>query len=109
MIESYQELGFGLMEVYLSSLSARTNQVMKVLTIMSSIFIPLTFLAGVYGMNFNAGKSPLNMPETQWYYGYPVVLGAMAIIAGSLLLYFRRRGWLGEPPHPPEPRPNGSR
>ena len=109
MIESYQELGFGLMEVYLSSLSARTNQVMKVLTIMSSIFIPLTFIAGVYGMNFNAGKSPLNMPETQWYYGYPIVLGAMGLIAGALLLYFRRRGWLGEPPHPPETRPNGSR
>ncbi len=95
LLESYRELGAGLMETYLSSLGNRTNEVMKVLTIIATIFIPLTFLAGVYGMNFRPESSPWNMPELAWRYGYPACLLVMALVAGGLLLYFRRKGWLG--------------
>jgi magnesium transporter len=71
------------------------NEVMKTLTIIATIFIPLSFVAGLYGMNFDPGSSPLNMPELRWYWGYPFALAVMASIAGGLLLLFRRRGWLG--------------
>jgi magnesium transporter len=67
---------------------------MKVLTVIATIFIPLTFLVGVYGMNFNTQVSPYNMPELGWRYGYPVVLLIMAVIAAVMLLYFRRKKWL---------------
>ncbi|MCB9436863.1 MAG: magnesium/cobalt transporter CorA [Anaerolineales bacterium] len=97
LIEIYRELGSDLMDVYLSTVSNRTNEVMRVLTVISTIFIPLTFIAGVYGMNFNHSKSPLNMPELDWYWGYPFVMLLMFGIAGSLLWYFVRRGWLGTP------------
>lgn len=93
MIETYRDLASGLLEVYLSSASNRLNEVMKVLTIISTIFIPLSFIAGVYGMNFNPGSSPLNMPELNWFFGYPMSLGIMAAVAGALVLYFRRKGW----------------
>ncbi|HEV8577807.1 MAG TPA: magnesium/cobalt transporter CorA [Thermoanaerobaculia bacterium] len=93
MIETYRDLASGLLEVYLSSASNRLNEVMKVLTIISTIFIPLSFIAGVYGMNFNTAKSPLNMPELNWYFGYPFSLAIMAAVAGALVLYFRRKGW----------------
>ena len=93
MIETYRDLASGLLEVYLSSLSNRLNEVMKVLTIISTIFIPLSFIAGVYGMNFNPLSSPMNMPELNWHYGYPAALGLMAVIAGALVVYFRRKGW----------------
>jgi len=93
MIETYRDLASGLLEVYLSSLSNRLNEVMKVLTIISTIFIPLSFIAGVYGMNFNPQASPMNMPELNWYYGYPMSLGLMAAVAGALVIYFRRKGW----------------
>jgi len=66
-----------------------------VLTIMSSIFIPLSFVAGVYGMNFDPEVSPWNMPELKWYLGYPMALAIMAAMAIGLLYYFRRRGWIG--------------
>jgi magnesium transporter len=66
-----------------------------VLTITGAIFIPLTFIAGVYGMNFNPDASPWNMPELNWYLGYPLALGLMAVVAVALLLYFRRKGWIG--------------
>ncbi len=65
------------------------------LTITGAIFIPLTFIAGVYGMNFNPDASPWNMPELNWYLGYPLALGLMAVVAVALLLYFRRKGWIG--------------
>jgi magnesium transporter len=94
MVEIYRELTSGLMDVYLSSLSNRMNEIMKLLTVISSIFIPLTFIAGIYGMNFNTEKSPYNMPELNWYWGYPLCLAVMAIIAGGLLFFFWRRGWL---------------
>jgi len=93
MVETYRDLASGLLEVYLSSISNRLNEVMKVLTIISTIFIPLSFIAGVYGMNFNPQSSPMNMPELNWYYGYPMALGLMAVLAGALVIYFRRKGW----------------
>lgn len=95
IIETYRELGSGLMDVYLSSVSNRMNEVMKVLTLMATIFIPLTFIAGIYGMNFDPDRSPWNMPELRWYYGYPFSLGLMAAVAIVLLLFFRRKGWFG--------------
>lgn len=93
MIETFRDLASGLQEAYLSSLSNRMNEIMKVLTIISTIFIPLTFIAGVYGMNFDTEVSPWNMPELEWYWGYPFSLGLMAVIAGALLVFFRRKGW----------------
>lgn len=95
LIETCRELGFGLMDVYISCVSNRTNQIMKVLTIFSTIFIPLSFVASLYGMNFNTGKSPWNMPELDWYYGYPYALLLMAAVAIGLLVFYRIKGWLG--------------
>jgi magnesium transporter len=89
-IETYRDLASGLMNTYLSIVSNRTNEVMKVLTIMASIFIPLTFLAGVYGMNFEF------MPELHWRWGYPVLLVVMGVVGVGLLGYFRNKGWLGK-------------
>ncbi len=94
MVETYRELASGLMDVYLSAVSNKMNEIMKVLTVVSSIFIPLTFVAGVYGMNFNPEKSPYNMPELNWYWGYPICLAVMGAIALGLLFFFWRRGWL---------------
>ncbi|MFH7026256.1 MAG: magnesium/cobalt transporter CorA [Heteroscytonema crispum UTEX LB 1556] len=94
MVETYRELASGLMDVYLSSVGNKMNEVMKLLTVVSSIFIPLTFVAGIYGMNFNTEKSPYNMPELNWYWGYPLCLGVMVAIAASLLFLFWRNGWL---------------
>lgn len=93
MVETYREVASSLMDVYVSSVGNRMNEVMKLLTIISTIFIPLTFIVGVYGMNFNTEKSPFNMPELNWYWGYPACLLSMALIAGSLVYYFYRRGW----------------
>ena len=93
MIETYRDLAGGLLDVYLSSTSNRLNEVMKVLTIISTIFIPLNFIAGFYGMNFDRQASPLNMPELGWYYGYPAVLTVMAVAGGMMALYFKRKGW----------------
>jgi len=89
VVETYRELAGGLMDIYLSSLSNRMNEVMKVLTIMASIFIPLTFMAGIYGMNFEY------MPELGFRMGYPTLLVAMVVVAIGMVLYFRSRGWLG--------------
>ena len=97
LIETYRELGADLMDIYLSSVSNRTNETMRVLTVIATIFIPLTFIAGVYGMNFNAGTSPWNMPELGWYWGYPLVLGLMAMVAAGQLFFFWRKGWLALP------------
>ena len=94
MVETYREMVVGLMELYLSSVSNRMNEVMKVLTIIATIFMPMSFVAGVYGMNFDRAASPLNMPELGWYWGYPIALAIMAAIAIVQLLFFRRRGWI---------------
>jgi magnesium transporter len=93
MVETYRELASSLMDVYLSSVGNKMNEVMRFLTVMSSIFIPLTFIAGVYGMNFNPDKSPLNMPELNWFWGYPFCLSLMAVTAIALIYFFRQRGW----------------
>ncbi len=87
-IETYRDILSGMLDMYLSSMSNRMNEVMKVLTIFASIFIPLTFIAGIYGMNFRF------MPELEWPLGYFAALGFMAAIAVSLVVYFRRRRWL---------------
>jgi magnesium transporter len=86
-------LASSLTDVYLSAVSNKMNQIMKLLTVISTIFIPLTFIAGVYGMNFNTEKSPWNMPELNWYWGYPLCLGFMGAIALGLVYFFWRRGW----------------
>lgn len=93
MVETYRELASSLMDVYLSSVGNRMNEVMKLLTVVSSIFIPLTFIAGVYGMNFNPEKSPWNMPELNWPMGYLFCWGLMLGVGGSLLVFFWRKGW----------------
>jgi magnesium transporter len=95
MLETYRETASGLLDFYLSSLSNRMNEVMKVLTIIATIFIPLSFIAALYGMNFSSDTSPWNMPELRWYWGYPFALGLMAAVALGLLYFFRRKGWFG--------------
>jgi len=92
IVEVYREIASGLLNIYLTSIANRTNEVMKVLTVMSTIFIPLTFLVGVWGMNFE------HMPELHWHWAYPAVLLVMLAVAGSLFFYFRRRGWIGREP-----------
>jgi magnesium transporter len=87
-IEMYRDTLSGLMDIYLSSISNKLNEVMKVLTIISTIFIPLTFIAGVYGMNFR------NMPELLWPNGYFIVLGVMGIVTVIMLAYFRKKKWI---------------
>ncbi|MGE5681318.1 MAG: magnesium/cobalt transporter CorA [Bacillota bacterium] len=91
--ENYREMLSGMMDIYLSSISNRLNEVMKVLTIISTFFIPLNFIAGLYGMNFNTSKSPFNMPELNFYFGYPMVLLLMIIVTLGLLTYFKRKKW----------------
>lgn len=87
-IESYRDSVSNMLDTYLSSISNRMNSVMKVLTIIATIFIPLTFLAGIYGMNFKY------MPELQWRWAYPVVWLIMVIAAITMLIYFKRKKWL---------------
>jgi magnesium transporter len=94
LIESYREVSSDLMGLYLGSVSNKMNEVMKVLTIIATIFIPLSFIAGVYGMNFDPGASGWNMPELGWHFGYPFALSLMAASAGALLYFLWRRGWL---------------
>ena len=93
MVETYRELSSDLMGIYMSTMSNKMNEIMKLLTVISTIFIPLTFVAGVYGMNFNPENSPWNMPELNWYWGYPVCLGMMFFIALGLFFFFWKRGW----------------
>lgn len=93
VIETYRELAGGMLDVYLSSQSHRMNEIMKVLTILSAIFIPLSFIAGVYGMNFDTEISRFNMPELHWAMGYPFALSLMAAVALVLVGYFKKKGW----------------
>jgi magnesium transporter len=92
-IENFRERAAAMMELYLTSITIRTNDISKVLTIIATIFIPLTFISGVYGMNFDTAVSPWNMPELEWRYGYPAILLFMAAVAGFMILYFRRKDW----------------
>ena len=87
-IETYRDMVSGMLDIYLSSVSNRMNEVMKVLTIIATIFIPLTFIAGIYGMNFKF------MPELEWHWGYPTALIIMLIVVGFMVMYFRRKRWL---------------
>jgi magnesium transporter len=73
-----------------------------VLTIIATIFIPLTFISSIYGMNFQTERSPWNMPELTWYHGYPFALALMAAMALGMLYYFNRKGWLRSPAEPPQ-------
>ena len=95
IIETYREIASGLVDIHLASVSNRMNEVMKVLTIIATIFIPLTFVAGIYGMNFDRGAGPWSMPELGWRYGYPAVMALMLAVAIGLVLWFRRLGWIG--------------
>lgn len=87
-IETFRDMLSGMLDIYLSSVSNRMNQVMKVLTIIATIFIPLTFIAGLYGMNFRF------MPELEWHWGYPAVVVVMVAVGISMLFYFRKKRWL---------------
>jgi magnesium transporter len=87
-VETYRDILSGMLDIYLSSMSNRLNQIMKVLTIIATIFMPLTFITSLYGMNFK------NMPELQWEYGYFMVLGMVVVIAVAMLEYFRRKQWI---------------
>jgi len=87
-IEIFRDMLYGMIDIYLSSISNRLNEVMKVLTIIATIFMPLTFIAGVYGMNFKF------MPELEWHWGYPAIWLIMLTIGTSMLIYFRRKKWL---------------
>jgi magnesium transporter len=86
-VESLRDMVSGMLDIYLSSISNRMNEIMKVLTIFAALFIPLTFVAGIYGMNFRY------MPELGWHWGYPMILIVMASIAAGMLTYFRRKKW----------------
>ncbi len=87
-LEAFRDILAGMLDTYLSSLSNRMNEIMKVLTIIATIFIPLTFLAGIWGMNFE------HMPELSYPWAYPAALGLMAAVALALVIFFRRKGWL---------------
>jgi magnesium transporter len=87
-IETFRDMLSGMLDIYLSSISNRMNEVMKVLTIIATLFIPLTFIVGLYGMNFK------NMPELEWPWGYPVVLLIMLTVVVFMLIYFRRKKWI---------------
>jgi magnesium transporter len=87
-VETYRDMLSGMLDIYLSSVSNRMNQVMKVLTIIATIFIPLTFIAGVYGMNFEF------MPELKWRWGYFLIVGIMSAIGVLMVIVFRRKKWM---------------
>ncbi|QGX96569.1 magnesium/cobalt transporter CorA [Haloplanus rallus] len=92
LVETYRDLASGARDIYLNTLSQSTNEVMKRLTVVATIILPLTFVVGVYGMNFSGG--PYNMPELGWRFGYPAVVAGMALTAAVMLGYFRSSGWL---------------
>ncbi len=87
-IESFRDLSSGLLDIYLSNINLRMNEIMKVLTIVATIFVPLTFIASIYGMNF------VNMPELHHPYGYFICLGFMLFLALIMLYFFRRKKWI---------------
>ncbi len=89
IVETYREMAGGLSDMYMSAVSNRMNEIMKVLTIMASFFIPITFIAGVYGMNFE------HIPELAWPYSYLVFWGVCVAVVAGLLIYFWRKGWIG--------------
>ncbi len=116
LVENYRELLGGLLEVYLTNISNRMNEVMKYLTLIATLFIPLSFVAGVYGMNFDTTVSPWNLPELGWYWGYPAFLAVVILVVALEIYFFWRKGWLGNPEKGPRskrkkagPHPDHSR
>jgi len=93
--EGYRDLVTSALDAYLSVQSNRMNEVVKTLTLMSTVMLPLSFIAGVYGMNFKGEKSPLNMPELDWYLGYPFALGLMLVVAIGIVIFFKKKGYIG--------------
>lgn len=96
LVATFRDSASDLMTACLASANNRLGEVMKLLTLISTIFIPLSFIASVYGMNFDRTESPWNMPELGWRLGYPFALALMAGLAAAMLFYFRRKGWLGK-------------
>lgn len=104
LLEVYRETCADLRDYYLSIVNNRMNEVMKVLTVIATIFLPLSFIAGLYGMNFDT-KFPWNMPELKWRFGYGFALGLMLAVASVQMIFFRRKGWIGTPrPSPDQQR-----
>jgi magnesium transporter len=95
MLENLREIASGLVDLYMSGVSNRMNEVMKVLAIIATVFIPLSFIAGLYGMNFDSSISSWNMPELGLRYGYPLALCVMLLVFIGQLYYFKRKGWIG--------------
>jgi magnesium transporter len=94
MVETFRDVASSLVDEHMMSVSNRMNEIMKVLTVIATIFMPLSFVASLYGMNFDRAASPFNMPELGWRYGYPMVLLAMAVAAAGMLWFFRRKKWM---------------
>lgn len=94
LTETFREMVGDLRDLYMTILSNRANETMRALTLMATIFIPLTFIAGVYGMNFDPEASPYNMPELEWFYGYPFAIALMAVSVAGSLSFYMWRGWL---------------
>ncbi len=93
LVESYRDMAGSLLDIYLSTMSNRLNETIRQLTLIATIFMPLTFVAGIYGMNFEHPHSPFAMPELGWYLGYPLILLIMLLVAGGMLWWFRRKRW----------------
>lgn len=96
LVDNYRDMTTNILDIYLSSINYRMNDVMRTLTVIATIFMPLTFIAGLYGMNFgngNTGQSPFAMPELNAYYGYPAVIVVMVAVTAAMLLYFKRKRW----------------
>jgi magnesium transporter len=94
--EGYRDLLTSALDAYLSVQSNRMNEVVKTLTLMSTVMLPLSFIAGLYGMNFKHEKSPLNMPELEWYFGYPFALALMLAVAIGIVFFFKKKGYIGK-------------
>jgi magnesium transporter len=94
LLDTYREMCSDLRDFYMSAVNNRMNEVMKVLTVIATIFIPLSFITGLYGMNFDT-KQPWNMPELHWPFGYLFAIAVMLAVAGSMVVFFWRRGWIG--------------
>ena len=86
-LDTYKDLTSSLLDIHINMMNRKMNEVMKLLTVITTIFIPLTFIAGIYGMNFR------NMPEIEWYYGYPTVLIVMGAVLIGMIIYFKKRKW----------------
>jgi magnesium transporter len=93
LLESYRDMTASMLDIYLSNVSHKMNEVMRVLTVISTIFIPLTFIVGVYGMNFDRNAGPWSMPELGWSFGYPLIWLVMISLVGGMLVIFKRREW----------------